>query len=519
MLEQALKEQVKSVFANLKNTYTFRIEVADSHPNKSELIDLLSDVASCSDRIGMEITSGPSLAFRIAQNGEPSNVVFRAVPNGHEFTTLLLAVLNKDGIGKNLPDETIVARIKALKGRVELKSYISLTCTNCPDVVQALNVMAFHNPNIQHDIIDGGINKEEVEALQIQAVPSVFLNGEMLHVGRSSIGELLDKIEKKVGTEFSIENQPAKEYDVIVIGGGPAGSSAAIYSARKGLRVALVAQQVGGQLIETVGIENMISITKTTGAQLTASLKNHLSDYPVDILENRQVTQVSLVDGLKHVQTSMGEKLVAPSIIVSTGASWRRLNVAGEQQYIGAGVAFCAHCDGPFYKNKRVAVVGGGNSGLEAALDLSSLASEVTLLEYMDELKGDQVLQDKLKKVPNVRIVTSAQTMSIEGDGSKVTSIQLKHRHTGQEEEVQLDGVFVQIGLKANTSVFADILKLAPTGEIVIDAHCRTSVPGIYAAGDATTVPYKQIVVAMGEGAKAALSSFEDYLKGTQLAN
>lgn len=513
MLEQALKDQLKNIFGGLQSRFVFRIEASPTHTSKDELVALLGDVASCSDKIEVEVLDGESLSFTILKNGVESSFKFRAVPNGHEFTTLLMAILNLDGIGKNLPDEAIIRRIQSLKGKVEVKSYISLTCTNCPDVAQALNIMSIYNPDIHHEIIDGGINQQEVEKLNIQAVPSVFVNGELVHVGRAGLGELLTKIEEKAGSDFAPANSEVKEYDAIVAGGGPAGVSAAIYLVRKGLSVALVADKVGGQVTETVGIENMISIPSTTGTQLVANLKSHLKEYPVDILENRKIEEVSLQDGKKLVKTSLGENLIAPALIIATGASWRRLGVPGENEYIGSGVAFCAHCDGPFYKGKKVAVVGGGNSGLEAAIDLSAIASDVTVLEFLHELKGDQILQDKIKSIPNIRVVTGAETLSIQGDGAKVNALQYKNRESGETTQVDLDGVFVQIGLKANSQIFSQLVEVNKFGEIVIDSHCRTNVPGVYAAGDVSVVPYKQIVIAMGEGSKAALSAFEDKLK------
>jgi NADH-dependent peroxiredoxin subunit F len=519
MLDQALKDQLSSIFEGLKSNFTFQIKVNSGQPNRTELIELLQEVASCTDKIDCEIVDGESLSFSILKSGEASSIIFRAVPTGHEFSSLLLAILNMDGLGKNIPDELIIKRIKALKGQLHIQSFISLTCTNCPDVVQALNVMAILNSNIKHEIIDGGINKNKIEQLNIQAVPTVYANGELLHVGRSDLGELLAKLEEKLGSDYQPSTAEVKNYDVIVVGGGPAGVTAAIYSARKGLKVALVSDHIGGQLNETQGIENMISIPKTTGKQLVTDLRSHLTEYPMEILENRKIEQVDLVNGLKQVRTSMGEILIAPALIIASGASWRRLNVPGESEYIGSGVAFCAHCDGPFYKNKRVAVVGGGNSGLEAAIDLSGLATEVTVLEFMHELKGDQILQDKIKKLPNVNILTGTETLSIDGDGSKVTSIQLKERNSGNTQQVNLDGVFVQIGLTSNSQVFKNMVEVNKYGEILIDAHCRTNVQGVYAAGDVTNVPYKQIVIAMGEGSKAALTAFDDKMKDRLLAN
>lgn len=513
MLEQALKEQLKSIFGGLQSRFVFRVVADPAHAAKAELVELLNDVASCSDKIEVVVVDGASLSFSILKNDVESSFKFRAVPNGHEFTTLLMAILNMDGIGKNIPDDAVIQRIKSLKGEVRVKSYISLTCTNCPDVAQALNVMSIFNPNIQHEIIDGGINQQEVEKLNIQAVPAVFVNDELVHVGRAGLGDLLAKIEEKAGSDFEPASAEAKAYDAIVAGGGPAGVSAAIYLVRKGLSVALVADKVGGQVTETVGIENMISVPQTTGTQLVANLKSHLKEYPVEILENRKIEEVSLQDGMKVVKTSLGENLIAPALIIATGASWRRLGVAGENEYIGSGVAFCAHCDGPFYKGKKVAVVGGGNSGLEAAIDLSAIASDVTVLEYLHELKGDQILQDKIKNIPNIQVITGAETLAIEGDGAKVNALQYKLRESGETAQVNLDGVFVQIGLKANSQIFSNLVEVNKFGEIIIDSHCRTNVPGVYAAGDVSVVPYKQIVIAMGEGSKAALSAFEDKIK------
>jgi len=517
MLEQTMKDQVKSVFQDLKNTYTLQVSASPSHESRKELISLLEDVASCSDKISCTISDGNDLSFSILKNGEPSSVTFRAVPTGHEFTSLLLAILNMDGIGKNLPDKTIEEKIRALKGKIHVKSFISLSCTNCPDVVQALNVLSFINPNISHEIIDGAINEQEANEHNVQAVPTVFVNGTQLHVGRSSLGELLAKLEENVGSDYTPEAIGEKEYDVVIVGGGPAGVSSAIYSARKGFSVAIVAETVGGQVTETVSIENLISVPLTTGSELTANLKKHIEEYSIDVLENRRVENIALQEGMKHITTSLGETLVAPALIVATGASWRKLNVPGESKYIGSGVAFCTHCDGPFYKGKKVVVIGGGNSGLEAAIDLSSIATEVTVLEFMDDLKGDKVLQDKLATLPNVKVITNVATQSVEGDGNKVTGLIYKHRDTNKTEELHVDGVFVQIGLTANSALLSDIVEMSPIGEILVDTHCRTNVPGIYAAGDVTIVPYKQIVVAIGEGAKAALSAFEDSIKGALL--
>jgi len=512
MLDKAIIEQLTGIFAQLKNEYSFEVQVAENHPKKEDLTILLKEVASTSPKLNVKPGNNEGFSFEILKNEIPTNIVFKAVPTGHEFSSLLAAILNLDGIGKNLPDETLTQRIQNLKGTVELKSYISLTCTNCPEVVKALNVMAILNANIKHEIIDGALHQDEIESLNIQAVPTVYANGEILHIGRSSLGELLDKLEKQLGSEFKASTE-TKEYEVVVVGGGPAGVSAAIYSARKGFSVALVAETIGGQVAETIGIENMISISETTGKQLSDNLHKHLQDYPIDILDNRRIDQTELKDGRKELTTSLGEKLITDALIIATGASWKRLGVPGEEKYMGSGVAFCTHCDGPFYKGKNVVVIGGGNSGLEAAIDLANIASHVTVLEFLDELKGDQILQNKLNEFSNVKIITNAATTSIEGDGGKVNALKYKDRASDEEKTIQTDGVFIQIGLKPNSSIFQNLVQTNRFGEIEIDPGCRTNVPGVYAAGDVSVVPYKQIVIAMGEGSKAALSAFDDKIK------
>ena len=325
---------------------------------------------------------------------------------------------------------------------------------------------------------------------------------------------MLRKLEEVYGSRVTGSQDEEKRYDVIVVGGGPAGSSAAIYSARKGLKVGIVAERIGGQVKETVGIENLISVPSTTGSRLADDLRTHLRHYPIDLFEHRKIEKIELQDKNKLLITNGGERFIAPAVIIATGASWRRLNVPGEVDHIGKGVAFCPHCDGPFYKGKHVAVVGGGNSGIEAAIDLAGICSKVTVLEFLDELKADQVLQEKVLSLPNVEIFKSSQTLEVLGDGTKVTGIRVKDRTNGSERMVPLDGIFVQIGLKANSEIFNDILDTNRAGEIVIDAHCRTSRPGMYAAGDVSSVPYKQIIISMGEGAKAALSAFDDRIRG-----
>ena len=513
MLESALKEQLKGIFAGLEAEYTLDIAVAIQHEARQELLSLLGDVAECSDKISCQVNQGDALEFTVLKNGRASGIHFRGVPNGHEFTSLLLAILNSDGKGKNLPDENIQKRIKALQGPIKLTTYVSLTCTNCPDVVQALNVMAILNENITHEMVDGAIYESEVEALKLQGVPAVYANGKLLHVGRSDLGELLGKLEERFESVSSISTEE-KSYDVVVVGGGPAGSAAAIYSARKGLKVAVVADRIGGQVKETVGIENVISVPFTTGNQLAADLRTHMQQYHIDLYEHRKVEQVELFGTSKYLTTSGGERFQTPAVVVATGARWRRLTGPGEAEYLGKGVAFCPHCDGPFYKGKHVAVIGGGNSGIEAAIDLAGICSKVTIFEFLEELKADRVLQEKLKSLPNIEIVVNAQTTEVIGNGSQVVGIRVKDRKSGEERVVELNGIFVQIGLAANSGVFREVVETNRMGEIVIDTHCRTNVPGIYAAGDVSTVPYKQIIISMGEGAKAALSAFEDRMRG-----
>lgn len=515
MLESTLIDQLRGIFAELRNDYTFDVTVAEDHPSRQQLLELLNDVVSVSNSLTLQEKQGAGLSFDLLKNGEKTGVRFRAVPTGHEFTSLLLAVLNADGKGKNLPDEFVTKRLKSLKGDIHLSTYMSLTCTNCPDVVQTLNAMAVINPRISHEAVDGAIYKEEAEGLDLQAVPAVYADGELLHVGRGSFGELLAKLEARYGVESDqTEEIAVREYDVMVVGGGPAGTAAAVYSARKGLKVAVIAERVGGQVNETSGIENLISVPKTTGSKLADDLRNHMGEYPIDIFEHRKVENVTVENNMKIVSTQGGEVFTAPALIIATGASWRKLNIEGESEFIGKGVAFCPHCDGPFYKGKHVAVVGGGNSGIEAAIDLAGIASHVTVFEFLDELKADKVLQEKVRSLPNVEVFLHSQTTEVVNNGEKVTGLKVKDRKSEEERIVELDGVFVQIGLAPNSEAFKNVVEVNRFGEIVIDERTRTNIPGIYAAGDVTTVPYKQIIISMGEGAKAALTAFDDRIRG-----
>jgi alkyl hydroperoxide reductase subunit F len=519
MLDTSIKEQVRNIFASLDGEYIFNMTLPSGDKNSEEMRIMLTEIAECSDKISCRIDNihpddAQQLKFTVLKNGKETGITFRGIPNGHEFSSLLMAILNSDGKGKNIPDEGICKRIASLKGPISLSTYVSLTCTNCPDVVQSLNLMSILNDNISHEMVDGALFQEEAGKLNIQAVPSVYADGELLHVGKAGFGELIDKLEARYGHENKAVAQEAARYDVIVIGGGPSGCSSAIYSARKGLRVAIIADRIGGQVTETVGIENLISIPYTTGEELAANLKAHARKYAIDIFEHRRVEKLDIDKTDKTVLTSAGEMYIAPAVIIATGASWRKLNVPGETEYIGKGVAFCPHCDGPFYKGKHVAVIGGGNSGIEAAIDLAGICSKVTVFEFLDELKADKVLQSKLTSLPNVETFLASQTVEVIGNGKKVTGIKVKDRKSGDERIVDLDGIFVQIGLAANSAPFKDTVSVNRAGEIEIDGRNRTNIPGIYAAGDVTTVPFKQIIIAMGEGAKAALSAFEDRIRG-----
>ncbi len=517
MLDNNILNQVSELFVNLDSNYTFKITYSPSREEKDEMIAFLQDVASCSSHITChinEVSNGNVLEFSILKDNKPTGIKFRGIPNGHEFTSLLLALLNADDKGKNLPDEIISNRIKTISGEIKIQSYVSLTCTNCPDVVQALNIIALINPHITHEIIDGALFQDEVNKLKIQAVPTVFANGKLLHVGRGSLSELLSKLEDAFGTiEKSSNLNIQHNFDLLVVGGGPAGASSAIYSARKGLKVAVIAETIGGQVKETVGIENLISTPFTTGSELAVSLRKHMEQYNIGIYENRKIILSHLKNKIKNLTTDTGETFSAPAVIIATGAGWRKLGIDGENEYIGRGVAFCPHCDGPIFKNKNIAVIGGGNSGIEAAIDLAGICKSVIVFEYADSLKADMVLQKKLQSIPNISVHTYSQTEKILGDGEKVISINVKNRKTENMQNYPIDGIFVQIGLSANSSPFCDELETTKTGEIIIDSFGRTSIPGVYAAGDVSNIPYKQIIIAMGEGAKAALTAFDDRIR------
>lgn len=526
MLDAQMKDQLRGLFSPIENEVSL---VAKKSPHKAqgELLEMLGEIASLSEKIKLVQSEEDSLipSFHLAVAGKPIGIVFSGIPGGHEFSSLILAILNAAGKGKN-PDAMTTARIRNIKGPIRLKTYISLTCETCPDVVQALNQMALVHPDFEHEMIDGSFVPQQIESLGIQGVPSIIADSKLLHSGRISFLDLIVKLEAFFGTiaaNTSSANIDLGAFEVVVIGGGPAGTSAAIYSARKGLKTALLAERFGGQVQDTKGIENLISIPYTEGPELAAHLREHLTAYPVTLFEQRRVAKVDIkLDtnelagkpiskmAPKKIHLEGGEFLTAESIVVTTGAKWRELGVPGEKEYLGRGVAFCPHCDGPFYQGKKVAVIGGGNSGVEAAIDLAGIVKEVVLFEFMDQLKADQVLVNKLKSFANTSIITSAKTKQVHGNGQKVTSLEYEDRKTGQTHKLELDGIFVQIGLLPNSGFLKGQIELTKFGEIVIDNKGRTSIPGIYAAGDVTTTPYKQIIIAMGEGAKAALAAFED---------
>jgi alkyl hydroperoxide reductase subunit F len=412
-------------------------------------------------------------------------------------------------------DAAVIEQIKALDADLDFEVFISLSCQNCPDVVQALNLMAVLNPRVRATMIDGALFQAEVEAEQIMAVPTVHLNGQPFGQGRMTAEEILAKLDRNAGARQAEQLKSKAPFDVLIVGGGPAGASAAVYAARKGIRTGVVSERFGGQVLDTMGIENFISVTETEGPKLAAQLENHVKTYDVDIMNLQRASALLRADqdGFYTVQLENGASLRSRSVILSTGARWREMNVPGEREYRGRGVAYCPHCDGPLFKGKRVAVIGGGNSGVEAAIDLAGIVAHVTLIEFDNRLRADEVLQRKLRSLPNVRVIVSAQTTEVHGAGNKVNALSYRDRNSGETHRVALEGVFVQIGLLPNTEWLKGTVALSPRGEIEVDARGQTSLPGVFAAGDATTVPYKQIIIAMGEGSKAALSAFDHLIR------
>jgi len=517
MLDTNLKTQLKAYLEKVTQPFEIVASLDDGEKSR-EMLSLLQDIAGLSDKITLK-TDGDDArkpSFSLNRIGGNISLRFAGIPMGHEFTSLVLALLQVGGHPSKTAPE-VIEQIRALDGDYRFETYFSLSCQNCPDVVQALNLMAVLNPNIKHVAIDGALFQDEVEARQIMSVPSIYLNGELFTQGRMSEEEILAKLDTGSSARDAEKLKAKDAFDVLVVGGGPAGAAAAIYAARKGIRTGVAAERFGGQVLDTMAIENFISVKETEGPKLARALEEHVREYEVDIMNLQRASQLIPAgdDGLHRVQFENGGELKAKTLILATGARWREMNVPGEQEYRGRGVAYCPHCDGPLFKGKRVAVIGGGNSGVEAAIDLAGIVAHVTLLEFGEELRADAVLQRKLNSLPNVRVLKMAQTTEVKGDGQKVTGLVYKDRTNDELHNVELEGIFVQIGLLPNSEWLKGTLELSRFGEIIVDAKGLTSIPGVFAAGDVTTVPYKQIVIAVGEGAKASLSAFDHLIRSS----
>ena len=513
MLDSNLKAQLKGYLERISQPVQILASTDDGDKSR-EMLELLVDIESASELVKVEVlTAGTPLmpSFALRRPGEEPRVRFAGVPMGHEFTSLVLALLQTGGYAPKV-DAAVSQQIRDLDGDYHFETFVSLTCQSCPDVVQALNVMAVLNPKIRHTMIDGAVFQDEVERRQVMAVPAVFLDGQPFGQGRMELAEILAKLDTGSAARDAVALSAKAPFDVLVIGGGPAGAAAAIYAARKGIRTGIAAERLGGQLLDTVGIENFISIKETQGHTLATGLEQHVTTYDVDVM-NLQRASALIPGDLIEVNLQNGGVLKARSVVIATGARWREINVPGEREYRNRGVAYCPHCDGPLFKGKRVAVIGGGNSGVEAAIDLAGLVSHVSLVEFDTALRADAVLIRKLQSLPNVTIITGAQTTEVSGDGERVVGLVYKDRQSGAVNTLELAGVFVQIGLVPNTDWLKGTLKLSPRGEIEVDARGQTSVSGVFAAGDCTVVPYKQIVIAMGEGAKASLSAFDHLIR------
>ncbi|MCG3863917.1 MULTISPECIES: alkyl hydroperoxide reductase subunit F [unclassified Photobacterium] len=517
MLEQSMKQQLKAYLENLKTDIQLVLSLDDSD-TAQKLHELAYEIAELNDKVSVIEDNNASVRKPVMQVVNPTkqtSMSFAGLPMGHEFTSLVLALLHSGGHPMKL-EQAVIDQIAALDQDIVVETFISLSCQNCPDVVQAFNMMAAINPRIKASMIDGAAFQDEVTERNIMAVPTVYVNGEVFGQGRMSLTEILNKLDTGAAKKVAASLNEKAPFDVLVVGGGPAGASAAIYAARKGIRTGVVAERFGGQVMDTMSIENFISVKETQGPRLAASLEEHVKQYNVDIMSEQRVNNIveaaDTEDGYTHVYLESGAMLKSRSVIISTGARWREMNVPGEQEYRNKGVAYCPHCDGPLFKGKRTAVIGGGNSGIEAAIDLAGIVEHVTVLEFADTLRADQVLINKAESMPNIDIIKMAQTTEVVGDGTRVTGISYKDRNTDEIKHIELAGIFVQIGLVPNTEWLKEsAVALTPRGEIEIGAHGNTNVDGIFAAGDVTTVPYKQIIIAMGEGAKASLGAF-DYL-------
>ena len=515
MLDANLKGQLKTYMANITQPIEL-VASLDEGAKSRELEGLLNEIAELSDKV--TVTSGNDKrkpSFMIRRVGTDIGVTFAGIPMGHEFTSLVLALLQVGGHPSKAAQD-VIEQIKALDGDFSFETYFSLSCQSCPDVVQALNLMSVLNPRIKHVALDGALFKEEVDARQVMAVPAVFLNGEPFASGRMELEQIVAKIDSGAADRAAEKVRGQEPFEVLIVGGGPAGAAAAIYAARKGIRTGIAAERFGGQVLDTMAIENFISVPHTEGPKLAAHLEQHVKEYDVEVMNLQKAAKLipaKSEGGYHEVVLENGASLKGRTVILSTGARWRQMGVPGEDEYRNKGVAYCPHCDGPLFKGKRVAVIGGGNSGVEAAIDLAGIVAHVTLIEFDSQLRADAVLQRKLASLPNVRIITSALTTKVDGDGTRVTGLSYKDRNHGTEHDIALEGIFVQIGLVPNTEWLKDAVALSPRGEIEIDARGETSQPGIFAAGDCTTVPYKQIVIACGAGSTAALSAFDHLIR------
>lgn len=518
MLTNDILKALTGYTANMSNEVALVLQTGE-HEKRAELAKFLSDFATVSDKIRFEErdTNGllrSPISFLLEVDGTSNGIVFSGIPGGHEFNSMVLAVLHSSGTALKL-DDSIQKIISSVEEDLKFEVFVSLSCHNCPDVVQALNQFAVLNPKITTETIDGGLYKSLIEERNIQGVPTVFLNGEVFANGKIDTAQLLDKLMTKYPTiteSLAATTEELPLQDVTIIGGGPAGIAAAIYSARKGLNVTVIADRVGGQVKDTMGIENLISVPHTTGPELSNALLGHMNEYEVTLKEHLRVDRIEDGDP-KTVYLSSGEKITTKTIIIATGAKWRELGIPGEKENVGNGVAYCPHCDGPFFKGKDVAVVGGGNSGIEAALDLAGIVKSVTVLEFLPELKADQILINQAARRDNIKILKNVASREVVAAGGKVTGLEYMDRSNEAVQVVDVAGIFVQIGLLPNSEFLKGVVELSKHGEIVINDKCETNVEGIYACGDVTTVPYKQIVISMGEGSKAALSAFEYLLK------
>ena len=516
MLDANLETRLRAYLERISQPVEM-VASLDERPASQEMRALIEEIAELSPLVSARFDGADARrpSFQISRAGADMGVRFAAVPMGHEFTSLVLALLQAGGHPPKVEAE-VIEQIKALEGEFVFETWMSLTCHNCPDVVQALNLMAVLNPNVRHVAIDGGLFRDEVESRGIMAVPAVFLNGQPFGSGRMELGEILAKVDTNAAARDAARLAKQAPFDVLIVGGGPAGAAAAVYAARKGIRTGIVAERFGGQTLDTLDIENFISVKETEGPKFAAALEAHVRAYDVEIIHGQRVEKLEPAaepGGWATVTLANGAVLKARSIVLATGARWRNVNVPGEAEYRNKGVAYCPHCDGPLFKGKKVAVIGGGNSGVEAAIDLAGVVEHVTLLEFTDQLKADAVLVNKLRSLPNVTVHTSAQTTEITGQGGKVDGLVYKDRVGGAEHRVDLAGVFVQIGLVPNTEWLKGTVELSRYGEIIVDDRGATSAHGIFAAGDATTTPFKQIIIATGEGAKAALSAFDHLIR------